>query len=757
MAFREYDFQNRAVIKLYESYITRKYGSSPKNSTILQAPTGSGKTAILIKLMDYIIQNDNSSNIAFVWLTPGSGELEEQSWSKTSNNSLLVRPVFLMESLFNGFLPGTVTFLNWEMVNNKKNIALRDGERTNLFEAVKSSKERGITFILIIDEEHRNQTTKAQYVIDIFDADMIFKASATPLEDSLANHVLITEDEVISTGLITRSVVLNDQFNGAGNELELHSSDEDFLDVADEKRIKIKSAFKSLKKNINPLVLIQFPDEKKSNEEVETKVKKVKSYLIHELGQKESEVAIWLSGVHNNVQNISMNNSKVNYLLMKQAVSTGWDAPRAKILVKLRLNSSHNFTIQSIGRIRRMPEGHYYDNDLLDSSFVYSNDSEYVYEIIKQGAGSGVSQMGLQKGVSTNIFNLDSRKLKKHLFKDVEAVTHALHQEFKKEFYLTDDVNHNMEQLKKYHWKFGREIYSTIRTGEVSRIEDLATKTKELKTAIPILNTRDWGYRYDSVMELIKPYLHVGDDLHNIRAIINDLFSMGEPGSDVAPILQLRPKDRYSFVINNAPLLRDIVRRMDSNYSTSFNEQLSLTDDNVIYVPFYLPNRDGYKDNGEQGELLNKNVYSGYSTSNWVKQSIPEIETEKQLNSCKNIKWYYRSKDHGYKYFSISYDQDTREFFPDYLVIDTSGRKYILETKGAEGQNIDPYAQSKFNALKNYTNNHCNKNVDFAFIRPSLQHKGVLMFNNTEWSENVDTSPNWKPISELFMNHTQLK
>ncbi|KGO32522.1 hypothetical protein Q757_00530 [Oenococcus alcoholitolerans] len=238
---------------------------------------------------------------------------------------------------------------------------------------------------MIIDEEHRNQTTKAQYVIDIFDADMIFKASATPLEDSLANHVLITEDEVISAGLITRSVVLNDQFNGAGNELELHSSDEDFLDVANEKRIKIKSAFKSLKKNINPLVLIQFPDKKKSNEEVETKVKKVKSYLINELGQEESEVAIWLSGVHKNVQNISMNNSKLNYLLMKQAVSTGWDAPRAKILVKLRLNSSHNFTIQSIGRIRRMPEGHCYDNDLLDSSFVYSNDSEYVYEIIKQG------------------------------------------------------------------------------------------------------------------------------------------------------------------------------------------------------------------------------------------------------------------------------------------------------------------------------------------------------------------------------------
>ncbi len=750
MTFKDYDFQNNAVNKLYDSYISTQYGDQLNNVTILQAPTGAGKTAILVKLMDRIIESDESQNIAFIWLTPGAGELEEQSWLKTSENSVFVKPRFLMDSLTDGFESGTVTFLNWELINNKKNIALRNGERTNLPEGIRSANERLIKFILIVDEEHRNQTEKSQRIIDMFDASMIIKASATPIEENNAKYVIVPEEDVISAGLITRLVVLNDQFNGAGNQEELYSDDEDFLDIADDKRKKIKADYTVLQKDINPLVLIQFPDEKKSKSEVDDKIEKVKDYLVNELGQKEEEIAIWLSGQHSNIQDISANNSKINYLLMKQAVSTGWDAPRAKILVKLRLNTSHNFTIQTIGRIRRMPEQHYYDDELLDNSFVYSNDSKYVYEIIKQGMGTGVTQMSLNSEVKPDIFNVSSRKVIAHPYKDVGAVTHALRDEFVKEFSVTADVKQNESILKQYKWEFGRKIYTSIRTGSVSKLEELAEKTQEITTAITISNTRDWGFRYDAVMSLIKPYLHVGDDIRNIRAIINDLFAVGDPGSDIEPLLQLRPKDRYAFVINNAVRLRDVAKNMDSNYSDLFTEQLRFDDSNTEYIKFELPVRDAYNDNGEKGDVLEKNVYSGYSTSNLVKQSGPEISIEKELNSSNLVKWFYRSKDHGSKYFSISYDMDTRDFYPDYLVKSTNGTTFIIETKGAEGSNIDPYAKLKFEALKEYVENKCATDVRFAFVRPSLKHKGVLLFNNTQWDEKVDDSACWQPLENLF-------
>ena len=62
---------------------------------------------------------------------------------------------------------------------------------------------------------------------------------------------------------------------------------------------------------------------------------------------------------------------------MKQAISTGWDCPRAKILVKLREGMNEQFEIQTIGRIRRMPETTHYDDDLLDFCFVYTFDNTW--------------------------------------------------------------------------------------------------------------------------------------------------------------------------------------------------------------------------------------------------------------------------------------------------------------------------------------------------------------------------------------------
>ena len=77
---------------------------------------------------------------------------------------------------------------------------------------------------------------------------------------------------------------------------------------------------------------------------------------------------------------------------MKQAISTGWDCPRAKILVKLRDNMSEDFETQTIGRIRRMPQAHHYDNVLLDNCYLYTFDEKYE-ETIKQELGNNAQDV----------------------------------------------------------------------------------------------------------------------------------------------------------------------------------------------------------------------------------------------------------------------------------------------------------------------------------------------------------------------------
>lgn len=57
----------------------------PVRDIILKSPTGSGKTIILTYFMHQYIQS--YSKTVFVWLTPGKGNLEEQSKRKWTSIS----------------------------------------------------------------------------------------------------------------------------------------------------------------------------------------------------------------------------------------------------------------------------------------------------------------------------------------------------------------------------------------------------------------------------------------------------------------------------------------------------------------------------------------------------------------------------------------------------------------------------------------------------------------------------------------------
>ena len=59
----------------------------------------------------------------------------------------------------------------------------------------------------------------------------------------------------------------------------------------------------------------------------------------------------------------------------------------------------------------------------------------------------------------------------------------------------------------------------------------------------------------------------------------------------------------------------------------------------------------------EAGEVFSKNVYKGYGRNNWVTTSKPEKAFEEWLESSQQVKWWYRSKDRGDKYFSVAYGQ----------------------------------------------------------------------------------------------------
>lgn len=165
IAINLFDFQEKAVLKLIDLVAD----SNSKQTITVKSPTGSGKTIILIDFVEEYLTKINS-NAAFIWLCPGKGDLEEQSRKKMRKFAPHRHTQNLFDALQGGFPAESTTFINWELVTKKDNTSLRDGEKKNLFDRIAEAHRNNTEFIVIIDEEHSNNTAKAKTIIDAFSA-----------------------------------------------------------------------------------------------------------------------------------------------------------------------------------------------------------------------------------------------------------------------------------------------------------------------------------------------------------------------------------------------------------------------------------------------------------------------------------------------------------------------------------------------------------------------------------------------------------
>lgn len=168
------EFQLKAVKDLFVAMKT------PARDIVLKSPTGSGKTIILTYFMHQYVQS--YAKTVFVWLTPGKGDLEEQSKAKMDKYIHASRTKLLSDVMTGGFEENDSCFINWEKLTKKGNNALKESERTNFLEHIQHALNDGLRFVVIVDESHQNNTVKADEIIQYFRAEKIIRCSATPKE-----------------------------------------------------------------------------------------------------------------------------------------------------------------------------------------------------------------------------------------------------------------------------------------------------------------------------------------------------------------------------------------------------------------------------------------------------------------------------------------------------------------------------------------------------------------------------------------------
>lgn len=732
LSIKLFDFQEQAVIKLID--LTSKKNS--KQTIIMKAPTGSGKTIILIDYVDTYLTNV-SANTAFIWLCPGKGNLEEQSREKMMRFAPGRTTQNLFDALLNGFAPGSTTFINWELVTKRGNTAIRDSERKNLFDRIADAHRAGVEFIVIIDEEHSNNTAKAKAIIDAFAAKNIVRVSATAIKNKRYEFFEIDEVDVIGAGLITKALYVNE---GVANNTEITDDYDYLLDLADEKRKSIAGRYKEIGKNIRPLVLIQFPNgQPETIAAVEQKLESM-GYTYD-----NGMVSKWMSEDKKDLpENLTENDGIPVFLLMKQAISTGWDCPRAKILVKLREGMSESFEIQTIGRIRRMPEAKHYEDDLLDFCYVYTFDEKYKAGLLSDMDNAyETRRLFLKPKCKTFTLEKQIRDLD-HDGLGEREVLEKIYNALVNKYHLSTTKTGNRLRLEAAGYRFGEDIFGHALYGKYIRT-DMVAESQSYHTTRKKVNTHKHGIELLHCVDSIKTT--IGMQAAKVKTILERLFR--KDGNKSRKLLQLETAEFYSFIINNEHLLKEEFREVAANIYTQNSFHIS-----PKTSEFHIPEQDFYRyDPGVKNEVeYLSNAFqeytSGYATS--LVRSTSEMLFEQYCESRDDIEWVYKNGDTGQQYFSIVYPDNFGHqwlFYADYIIMKKDGSVWVIETKGGEShgqdKNIDRQIANKFNAFKDYASI---KSLHWGFVRDK---DNQLYINNTEFAHNM-SDPHWVPLAQEF-------
>ena len=249
---------------------------------------------------------------------------------------------------------------------------MKDQEGMNFIDVIEKTKQNGTRVILVIDESHIGASQKAriqEFINTIIIPNIVLEMSATPLNNHI--DVEIETQKVVDEGMIKEDVIVNQGINKEDKTLAEQDSELLVLQKGYDKRQEIVEEYNKLNIAVNPLVLIQIPNV----DEGEAKKLVIKDFLREKgITEDNGKLKLWCDDKGNfDKKAIKKNNDITEYLVFKTAVATGWDCPRAHILIKFRDGKSETFETQTIGRILRTAEAKSYDNYLLDNAYIFTN------------------------------------------------------------------------------------------------------------------------------------------------------------------------------------------------------------------------------------------------------------------------------------------------------------------------------------------------------------------------------------------------
>ena len=347
----------------------------PAREFLFVGPTACGKTVMASTIMDSV------SNCAYIFLSPSHGGLATQSADSIEKYSNLT--VHRATADLIGRVPflsaGSVLVMGWQSGNKDNNVLVRGGEDGSIFDIFKLTVASGVEIVVLKDEAHfaKSDSSKAKAFEDRLAEEIGYRPitiefTATPdnknipspeaISDGTSGYTKIPEADVIAEGMITKNVKIN--WGWSDNSL-----DENVEDLA------MRSAFETREKidagvDWTPAILAQLPNNSMGDKAGDRVLKYVLDFANREWGWTEAggEVSVLLNDEHASRKL----NSNVKLIIFKQSITMGWDYPPATVMVTFRESKQKAINKQTAGRLRRMPEHKHYDDDFLNSSYIFT-------------------------------------------------------------------------------------------------------------------------------------------------------------------------------------------------------------------------------------------------------------------------------------------------------------------------------------------------------------------------------------------------
>ena len=397
MRYELKEFQDAAFVRLMDDmeYMMDGYiNHNHPGSCCLTAPTGSGKTVIAAAVVEALMEGSAESGYEFeadpnacvLWVTD-LPSLADQTKSRFVEATDLDNT--RIESVTNTFTqdhdmlePGKVYFMHRQLLGKGK-LLTRGGETRTFWQMLRESIDSGLHLYLFLDEAHRgigkgasagkDDATIYAQLIDGFDGNtpmpVVVGISATPkrfLEAMKGRKNRATIDPVtVSPADVQASGLLKD-------DIALFSPKE--RTAAD--ALYLGRACKALKEStmlwktwcgangvdtVLPLMVVQVGD-KISDASLCELTRNIQEKLpdlpdnafAHVFGDHADRNLKGFYVPYINPEKIE-ETTNVRVLFAKEAISTGWDCPRAEVIYSMRKHSDITYIAQLIGRMVRTP------------------------------------------------------------------------------------------------------------------------------------------------------------------------------------------------------------------------------------------------------------------------------------------------------------------------------------------------------------------------------------------------------------------